>query len=408
MNASNVVLLEHINLNLSRGRLPEARRLFLDACGFVEDPRPSERGRIDSLLWVNCGLQQVHLPIDPSTEGAHSTPPCQIIDGELHFAIENGTAVKFLAQLRQAGIRQAVIMSAPPGCLVLPGDGLGNTYVFSEETQIDTDAIKEAGNELLLPNATGCEPDASTRDRHIQGTHKHSSKARVRLIGGLSTALGQPGFSREERLRGSRISDETEAVRGPGAIPCGLGEECTAAPVHAAVADASVSASVSASSSALASAQVIRPFGLRGVELNVPDSQLHEVSAFWTDIMGARVELSDRVARAWFDGASPELRGCQRIVFRGVDRARQPYDGHHLAVYVGDFKATFDRAASAGLVFDNPRFSDRGGTWELACLHHQFRTLLMRSATGPERDRDLDPFQLELEIRSLTHPACPL
>jgi hypothetical protein len=68
MNASNVVLLEHINLNLSPGRLPEARRLFLDACGFVEDPRPSERGRIDSLLWVNCGLQQVHLPIDPSSE----------------------------------------------------------------------------------------------------------------------------------------------------------------------------------------------------------------------------------------------------------------------------------------------------------------------------------------------------
>jgi hypothetical protein len=74
------------------------------------------------------------------------------------------------------------------------------------------------------------------------------------------------------------------------------------------------------------------------------------------------------------------------------------YSGWHLAIYIKDFEATFQRALAAGLVFDNARFSDRGGTLELALQHAQFRTLHM-GAGGQE---------CELEIRSVRHPAYPL
>lgn len=103
--------------------------------------------------------------------------------------------------------------------------------------------------------------------------------------------------------------------------------------------------------------------------------------------------------------APDALRGSQWLRFIGGER--RAYDGHHVAIYVRDFRQTFVRALEAGVVYDNPRYSDRGGTFDLALANKQFRTLCMHpcapGACGPSHC-----FQLELEVRTLDHPACPL
>lgn len=344
---SNVALVEHVNLNVTGAALQPARHLLCTALGLFEDPRPALRGRVASLLWANCGLQQLHLPVD-----AHDAPlhgPTQVLDGCFHFIIPPHSAEAFLAQLRRAGLSRATLLDAPQlGCHIPPTDGLGNEFVLEE----------------------GAEPGDATP----------TSGAAV-FVGGLPTATGQPGFRAEDRRHLDVTFREGEAWRSAPPEP-------------------------------------LRPLGLRSIDIVVPPLLLPAVVAFWERTMCARIApesdhagfcvLVDGACSRANPNSTDALFGAQWLRFIGG--TRRAYDGHHIALYVRDFVGTFERALAAQVVFDNARYSDRGGTLELALENRQFRTLCMHPATTvpPGACSSDRCFQLELEVRSFDHPACPL
>ena len=129
--------------------------------------------------------------------------------------------------------------------------------------------------------------------------------------------------------------------------------------------------------------------------------QLPGIASFWRSILGAAVKEAPAEVTVSFAWQAEHEQQPQQLIFAvpaGCEGLPVAYSGWHLALYIRDFEATCQRALAAGLVFDNARFSDRGGSLELALQHAQFRTLCM-GAAGPE---------CELEIRSMLHPACPL
>ena len=68
-----LVSLEHVNLNLPAGAEPNATAFYVGALGFAPDPRAAAvcartraaGGGMASLHWMNIGLQQLHLPVEP-------------------------------------------------------------------------------------------------------------------------------------------------------------------------------------------------------------------------------------------------------------------------------------------------------------------------------------------------------
>ena len=300
--ASNIILLEHVNLAVARGHLPSAHAFFIVALGLSEDPRPRTRRRDGDLLWGNAGLSQLHLPMDledaPVSDA--STAWCERLEGgaaEMVFVIPRGSTSAAAARLRAAGAsllvrgERSLLVDAPCGRIVL----------------------EEAASEA----------DAAAMAAHIA------------------------------RFRGH---------------PCGADSASEGAPV-----------------------------ALARVTLVVETADLVLVRAFWRDVLGARVEEGVEGRVRIFIGEGPCAQHLDLYPpTPGAPTNRTP--GYHLAIYISDYEATFERALRAGLVWDNPRFSDRGGTLELALANHQFRTRTL-GVGGPI---------LELEIRAITHPSWPM
>lgn len=78
------------------------------------------------------------------------------------------------------------------------------------------------------------------------------------------------------------------------------------------------------------------------------------------------------------------------------------YDGHHIAIYVGEglegFKAVFDKLKARDLVWVNPRFSDKAEDWEGAVGEMQFRFKDFAGGKGEERF-----WECEHEVRCSGH-----
>lgn len=309
---SNVLLLEHINLNLAPAAFPSARRLFVDVFGLREDTRPAEvLQRASSLLWANAGLQQFHLPVD-ATGGRALEFGSQRVDGSITLRVAAGALAGALgARLRDASLIPAGEAGAgtADGTLVLPSSAatLGNTY----ELEV---AAADAPRFIGGPD-DGCRPHPCVAPPDVAGS-----------------------------------------VSPPGVL------------------------------------------GIAAVTVRVPSGALDALESFWRLVIGARTSRSPTAVTAWVDGAGPRARGAQRLVFEAAAPPLLPYDGWHAAIYLRDFEGAWARAHAGGLLFDNPRFSDRVGTLALARAHQQFRTLRL-GASG---------VLLELEIRSTRHPSCPL
>ena len=75
-HATEILLVDHVNLNHEKGRHDLLHAFYFDFLGFAVDPRKAanvETGK--KTLWANAGIHQLHLP-----EGE---PRAQALDGRI-------------------------------------------------------------------------------------------------------------------------------------------------------------------------------------------------------------------------------------------------------------------------------------------------------------------------------------
>merc|ERR1711957_1122605 len=94
-----------------------------------------------------------------------------------------------------------------------------------------------------------------------------------------------------------------------------------------------------------------------GVELQCEEGRAHGICRFYNQTLGVPVQTTESLCIVPI--------GQQALVFREQSGLLPAYDGHHVAVYIGDigsgdvsdsFAAMYQRAADAELVYNNPRF----------------------------------------------------
>jgi hypothetical protein len=123
--------------------------------------------------------------------------------------------------------------------------------------------------------------------------------------------------------------------------------------------------------------------GMPYVEFPVPRGGAPGVARFYERVMDTRTSLDVvkgmPAARVWVGSG-------QQLVFRETDARIPEYDGHHIAIYVSDFSGPHDRLAEHGLISEesNP---------------YQYRFVKI---VDPDDGKLL--FEIEHEVRSLTHP----
>lgn len=123
--------------------------------------------------------------------------------------------------------------------------------------------------------------------------------------------------------------------------------------------------------------------GLAYVEFLVAPGTAVAIGGFYEKVLGARfVPQEDRSGMA----ARVEIGRNQALIFRESKDPLLPYDGHHIAIYVGNFSGPYNFLQQRGLVTEEVR-------------NHQFRFQDVIDVANERR-----VFQLEHEVRSLRHP----
>jgi len=341
---SNVALLEHVNINMPADGAATVQRFFVDGLGCALDPRPAEWGKSSRLLWFNTGLSQFHVPLIDPATQPDVAP--QKVRGLIGLVAPDVDAV------------EARLVALQPG---FDGTAFSFRRCYDPATEGD-----------LVPALDVCCPYGNLFRIHAATPESAapSSDGKFRC-GGPTDCVGQPGAP---------------------SLLCGL--------------------------------QYLR--------LDVPSGSFAALADFWGGVLGATVQLREAAAEAASAARERTLRvytssGLQWLEFVEVAAADvSPWDGHHLALYLHDFERAYRACEGRGLLYDPGRFADRGGSWELACEHRQFRTLHVPPA-GAALDLGLrqelpaggaaalaadgrvaPAYSLELEIRSLAHPSCPL
>ena len=123
--------------------------------------------------------------------------------------------------------------------------------------------------------------------------------------------------------------------------------------------------------------------GMPYVELCVPPGTADGIVRFYREFLLAPARLDET-------GDGPAARivvgACQALVFRETDVPQPAYDGHHIQIYVANFSGPHRALLGGGLVSEE---SDQ----------HQYRFVdIVDPSTGDAL------YQLEHEVRSMTHP----
>lgn len=147
------------------------------------------------------------------------------------------------------------------------------------------------------------------------------------------------------------------------------------------------------------------------VEFYCPKGAASKIAEFYESVLDATTysfEIGDGLSIAIIAvGNVDELgRADQSILFRETTEQIPDYDGHHIALYVGesgaDFEQAFKNAQLANVVWCNPRFQDQADSLEEARKEQQFRFKDIVDMETGERI-----MELEHEMRSINHPAWP-
>ncbi|MBL6456274.1 hypothetical protein JMJ55_13145 [Belnapia sp. T6] len=119
--------------------------------------------------------------------------------------------------------------------------------------------------------------------------------------------------------------------------------------------------------------------GIPYVQFDATPGTLPGIARFYEQIVGAPTEMKDGALRVL-------VAASQHLVFRETDAPLPPYDGHHIQLAFADFGGVHAKLQERGLI--SREDSD-----------HQYRFI---DIVDPEDGRVL--FQVEHEIRSMTHP----
>jgi catechol 2,3-dioxygenase-like lactoylglutathione lyase family enzyme len=124
--------------------------------------------------------------------------------------------------------------------------------------------------------------------------------------------------------------------------------------------------------------------GIARIGCDVPTHCAPGIARFYQDVFGAPAQVISSPNGACT--ASIRVGPGQQLDFTETAAPPQPYDGHHIQIYVADFSAPHRRLKALGLVSEESS-------------QHQFRFVaIVDSRTGAPC------YQLEHEVRSMTHP----
>ncbi|GMH97252.1 hypothetical protein TrVE_jg6325 [Triparma verrucosa] len=142
--------------------------------------------------------------------------------------------------------------------------------------------------------------------------------------------------------------------------------------------------------------------GLDYVRSSVPPSTVPSILNFYSHLFGSTVSSpTPGTGIISIGGITPSGSPIQSLIYT-EDSSTTPYDGHHLAVYVGGgipgFREVFKRAKELGVVWVNPRFSDKAMEIEEAMECMQFR---FKDIVDVESKEVL--FEMEHEVRCSEH-----
>ncbi|KNC79291.1 hypothetical protein SARC_08314 [Sphaeroforma arctica JP610] len=146
----------------------------------------------------------------------------------------------------------------------------------------------------------------------------------------------------------------------------------------------------------------VEVIGLECVHFIVPKGAAHRIGAFYNHVFGAEtMSMGDgatQVAINW-DG-----RMQQSLIFSEVSDSLPDYDGHHIAIYLGNgpegYEKAYNNVEGLNLVWINPRFSDKVSTLETAKSERQFR---FKNIVDIDTGETI--YELEHEVRCSTHPS---
>jgi predicted enzyme related to lactoylglutathione lyase len=154
--------------------------------------------------------------------------------------------------------------------------------------------------------------------------------------------------------------------------------------------------------------------GISYVEFYTPKNIVTRIAEFYECVFDATTSVimdpmtNEKVAIIAFGNIDPETgQSSQTLLFRETDKVDIPkYDGHHIALYVGenaaDFEQAFKNVVDAGVLWINPRFSDKVMNLNTAKKWKQFR---FKDIVDLETGTPI--FELEHECRSREHEAWP-
>jgi hypothetical protein len=166
--------------------------------------------------------------------------------------------------------------------------------------------------------------------------------------------------------------------------------------------------------------------GIDFLEIYVPEGTADKIAEFYDCVFDANVSVMNQVlstptengitikiAIVAFGNIDSDGRSSQSLIFREIshqdpefDNKIRPYDGYHIALYVGTNAADFDQAfrncKDADIVWVNPRFQDKALTLDGAQFYKQFR---FKNILDLETGQVI--FELEHEVRSIEHEAWP-
>lgn len=150
--------------------------------------------------------------------------------------------------------------------------------------------------------------------------------------------------------------------------------------------------------------------GIDFVEFKCPLGVADRIALFYESVLDATTSVVEdkgsKVAMIAFGNIDESGKADQYLIFRETQEEIPQYDGHHIAMYVGesaaDFEQAFKNAKMAGVVWVNPRFSDKAHTLQGAKDWKQFR---FKDIVDMETGKKI--FELEHEMRSIEHEAWP-